>query len=145
LVRWPAVVQPGSIEDAMALNIDFAPTLLELAGVPVPLTMQGRSLKPLMLGETPDQWRTSMYYRYYEYDPKFPWSDVQPHLGIRTETHKLIWYHTFDAWELYDLTDDNGEMHNLYYDPAYADVADQLSNELKNLQKQVGDLSPLKK
>jgi len=68
LVRWPAAVAAGSQSDAMALNVDFAETFLEVAGLPIPADMQGRSLLPLLQGQRPADWRTSMYYRYY-HDP----------------------------------------------------------------------------
>ena len=68
IIRWPGVIKPGSVQDAMAINPDFAPTFLDAAGLPVPADMQGRSLLPVLRGRTPADWRTSMYYRYY-HDP----------------------------------------------------------------------------
>jgi arylsulfatase A-like enzyme len=100
LVRWPAGIRAGTRSDAMGLNIDFAPTLLELAGLPKPAEMQGRSLLPVLRGQTPRDWRTSMYYRYY-HDPGD--HNTRVHYGVRTRTHKLIYFWKKDQWELFDL------------------------------------------
>ena len=91
LVRWPAAVRPGSREEALVLNVDFAPTFLEAAGVAVPASMQGRSLLPILRGEVPRDWRTAIYYRYY-HDPGH--HNTRAHYGVRTATHKLISYWT---------------------------------------------------
>ena len=68
LVRWPAAIKPGTRADAIGLNVDFAPTFLDAAGLPANAEMQGTSLLPVLRGRTPKDWRTSMYYRYY-HDP----------------------------------------------------------------------------
>ncbi|MEX2271022.1 MAG: sulfatase-like hydrolase/transferase [Vicinamibacterales bacterium] len=96
LVRWPAGIKPGTRSDAIALNIDFAPTFLEVAGLPKSTEMQGRSLLPVLRGRTPADWRTSMYYRYY-HDPGD--HNTRAHYGIRTRTHKLIHFWKKDEWE----------------------------------------------
>jgi arylsulfatase A-like enzyme len=136
LVRWPGVVKPGSAEMAMALNVDFSPTFLEMAGVTVPADMQGRSLAPLLRGEKPADWRTSMYYRYY-HDPGD--HNTRAHYGVRTETHKLIYFWKKNQWELYDLKKDPMELHNVYNDPAYADTVVTLKTELYRLKKELRD------
>jgi arylsulfatase A-like enzyme len=136
LVRWPGVTQPGSVQDALAINPDFAPTFLEAAGVRMPQDMQGRSLVPLMKGEHPADWRTSFYYRYY-HDPGD--HNTRAHYGVRTETHKLIYFWKKDQWELYDLRKDPGEMHNLYNDPAQQSVVALLKTELYRLKKELKD------
>ena len=100
LVRWPARIKPGTRSDAIALNIDFAPTFLDAAGLPRPADMQGRSLLPVLRGRTPADWRTSMYYRYY-HDPGD--HNTRAHYGVRTRTHKLIYFWKKDQWELFDL------------------------------------------
>ena len=100
LVRWPAAIKPGTRVRAMALNVDFAPTFLEAAGAPVPAEMQGRSLLPVLKGRTPADWRTSMYYRYY-HDPGD--HNTRAHYGVRTTTHKLIYFWKKDQWELFRL------------------------------------------
>ena len=136
LVRWPGVTKPGSTQAAMGINVDFAPTFMELAGLPVPADMQGRSLVPLLKSERPADWRTSWYYRYY-HDPGD--HNTRAHYGVRTETHKLIYFWTKDQWEMYDLVKDPGEMHNLYQDPAQADTVAKLKAELYRLKRELKD------
>ena len=89
----------------MAINPDFAPTFLDIAGLPVPADMQGRSLVPLLKGERPADWRTSWYYRYY-HDPGD--HNTRAHYGVRTDTHKLIYFWKKDQWEMYDLVEGPG-------------------------------------
>ncbi len=129
LVRWPGVVKPGSTSDAMVLNVDFAPTLLDAAGVTVPDDMQGRSALPILRGESPRDWRTSMYYRYYHYPQDHR---VQPHYGVRTDRYKLIYFHKIQQWELFDLKDDPHELRNVYADPARAGTVQSLKAELRS-------------
>ena len=136
LVRWPGVIRPGTTQDAMAINADFAPTFMEMAGLPVPGDMQGRSLVPLLKGERPADWRTSWYYRYY-HDPGD--HNTRAHYGVRTETHKLIYFWKKDQWEMYDLTVDPEELNNIYNDPAQAGTVAKLKNELYRLKKELQD------
>jgi arylsulfatase A-like enzyme len=136
LVRWPAAVKPGSSQDAIALNVDFAPTFLELAGVEVPAEIQGRSLVPLLKGQRPQGWRTSMYYRYY-HDPGH--HDTRAHYGVRTATHKLIHYWKKGQWECYDLSSDTRELRNIYDDPAAAGTVAALKKELQRLKTELED------
>jgi arylsulfatase A-like enzyme len=136
LVRWPGKAPPGSVQSAMILNLDFAPTLLEAAGLRSPPQVQGRSFLPILGGSVPPDWRTSFYYRYYHYPQDHR---VQPHYGIRTTRHKLIYFNKIDAWECYDLEKDPREMRNLYADPASADVVARLKDELARLKKESGD------
>ena len=120
----------------MGLNVDFAPTFLDAAGLPVPNEMQGRSLLPLVRGRTPPDWRTSMYYRYY-HDPGD--HNTRAHYGVRTRTHKLIYFWKKDQWELFDLVNDPLEMHNLYGEPGQEQVTATLRAELLRLKSLVGD------
>jgi arylsulfatase A-like enzyme len=136
LVRWPAKVKAGSVSDGMILNVDFAPTLLDAAGEKVPADMQGRSFLPLLRGEKPKDWRTSMYYRYYHYPQDHK---VQPHYGVRTEQYKLIYFNKIDQWELYDLKKDPHELKNLYADPARAETVKKLKEEMYRLKKELKD------
>jgi len=136
LVRWPGVIKPGSTQSAQALNVDFAPTFMDIAGLPVPADMQGRSLVPLMKGTRPADWRTSWYYRYY-HDPGD--HNTRSHYGVRTETHKLIYFWKKDQWECYDLIKDPLELHNIYSDPASAELVANLKKELYRLKKEVKD------
>jgi arylsulfatase A-like enzyme len=136
LVRWPAAVEAGATSDALALNVDFAPTFLDAAGLEVPAEMQGRSLLPIFRGAAPADWRTSMYYRYY-HDPGH--HDTRAHYGVRTRTHKLIHFWTKDQWELFDLVNDPHELHNLYGQPGQKEITAELKAELARLKKAVGD------
>ncbi|MCX6952709.1 MAG: DUF4976 domain-containing protein, partial [Verrucomicrobia bacterium] len=122
--------------DLFALNADFAPTFLELAGVKVPADMHGRSLVPILHGEKPADWRTSVYYRYY-HDPGH--HNTRAHYGVRTATHKLIHYWKKDAWELFDLVKDPTEQNNLINDPKQAATIAKLKAEIVRLQKELGD------
>jgi len=143
LIRYPGVTEPGSVNDDIVLNLDFAPTFLDIAGVPVPGDMQGRSLLPLLEGETPRDWRTSMYYHYYEYPGAH---SVKRHYGVRTRRYKLIhFYYDIDAWELYDLERDPDELNNVYDDPSYAGVVNELKSELEQLRRLYGDSDELAK
>ena len=135
LVRYPRRVAPGSVAESMVLNLDFAPTLLDLAGAPIPREMQGRSFVPVLRGKTPADWRRSMYYRFYESA-----YGVGPHHGIRTDRYKLIHFLYGDSgWELYDLKADPRELLNIYERPDSAAVVARLKTEMKRLQQQVGD------
>jgi arylsulfatase A-like enzyme len=136
LVRWPAGIKAGSRIDAMALNIDFAPTFLEVVGLPVSAEMQGRSLLPVLRGRTPADWRTSMYYRYY-HDPGD--HNTRAHYGVRTLTHKLIYFWKKDQWELFDLVNDPYELHNLYGEPGQEALTSSLKKELARLKREVRD------
>jgi len=136
LVRWPTVIEPGSSADAMALNVDFAPTFLDAAGLPVPPEMQGRSLLPILRGRKPLDWRRSMYYRYY-HDPGD--HNTRAHYGVRTTTHKLIHFWKKDQWELFDLAADPREMNNLYGQPGQQKLTADLKAELQRLKKEVRD------
>ena len=136
LVRWPAAIKAGSRSDAMALNVDFAPTFLDAAGVRVPAEMQGRSLLPVLRGKVPADWRSSMYYRYY-HDPGD--HNTRAHYGVRTATHKLIYFWKKDQWELFDLVTDPLELHNLYGEPGHEQLTQSLKAELQRLKAQVRD------
>jgi arylsulfatase A-like enzyme len=135
LARGPGI-KPGQVTDLFALNADFAPTFLALAGLPVPADMHGKSLVPLLRGEKPNDWRDSIYYRYY-HDPGH--HNTRAHYGVRTATHKLIHYWKKDAWELYDLFKDPTEQKNLIDDSAQAATLVALKAEIIRLQAQLGD------
>jgi arylsulfatase A-like enzyme len=136
IVRWPGVIKPGTVQNAIALNIDFAPTFLEMAEAPIPKDIQGQSLMSLLRGRKPFTWRRSFYYRYY-HDPGN--HNTRAHYGVRTETHKLIYFWKKNQWECYDLLRDPFELNNRYNDPAYAPIVQQLKRELYRLKKQVED------
>ena len=107
-----------------------------MAGASIPNDIQGKSLVPLMKGETPDDWRGSIYYHYYEY----PSVHIVPrHNGIRRDRYKLMHFYQFDEWEFYDLQNDPEELNNLYGNPEYSKVINSLKKQLVNLQKKYGD------
>jgi arylsulfatase A-like enzyme len=133
LVRWPGVTKPGSTCGALVSNLDFAETFLSMAGLPVPDGMQGRSLAPLLHGDVPTDWRTSLYYHYYEYPSVHM---VQKHEGVRTARYKLIHFYELGEWELYDLKTDPHEMHNIYADARNANLVKDLKAELARLRVQ---------
>lgn len=149
LVRYPREIQAAGVSEQITLNVDFAPTLLDYAGVPIPDDMQGRSLRTSLKGETPDDWRTSMYYRYWMHLAHF---NIPAHYGVRTGCYKLIYYYgealgaagaidraTPPEWELFDLEADPHEMHNVYTDPAYAGIVVELQQELQRLREELED------
>jgi arylsulfatase A-like enzyme len=136
LVRWPAVVRAGSQAEAMALNVDFAPTFLEAAGVAIPESMQGRSLLPIFRGSVPPDWRAAIYYRYY-HDPGH--HNTRAHYGVRTATHKLIHYWKKDQWELFDLRSDPVELRNLYGQPGQEAITAELKATLARLRSELKD------
>lgn len=137
LVRWPEVVSAGAINADLVSNLDFAPTFLGIAGVDTPGDMQGRSLMPLLQGEPPSNWRQSVYYHYYEYPAVHM---TKRHNGVRTKRYKLIhFYYDIDAWELYDLYEDPRELNNVYADPGYTEIGEELKAEMKRLQELYGD------
>lgn len=143
LIRYPQAIPAGSASEALTLNIDFSATFLDYAGVSIPPHFQGASLRPILedTGHTPQEWRDSIYYHYYEYPS---WHSVKRHYGIRTERHKLIhFYNDIDEWELYDLLLDPHEMRNLANDSAYTEVLSELRTRLRHLQERLHDTEGL--
>ncbi len=137
LVRYPGHIKPGSVSDDICVNIDFAPTFLDYANQPAVKDMDGASMRGVLEGKAPDDWRTSMYYHYYEYPAVHA---VKRHFGVRNKRYKLIhFYYDIDAWELFDLEKDPNEMKSVYGDPAYAKVQAEMLTELERLQAQYGD------
>ena len=140
LVRLPGGKR-GDI-DAFVQNIDYGPTILDLAGVDVPEDMHGVSFLPLLRGEEVDDWRASLYYHFYEYPAEHA---VKRHYGVRTDRYKLIhFYNDIDTWELYDLQTDPSEMRNLYGRTGYEQVTKELQAELVRLQTQYRDTLALR-
>jgi arylsulfatase A-like enzyme len=131
IVRWPEVIRPGTEDDHLVQNLDFAPTFLQIAGLAKPDDMQGHSLIPLLRGEDPPGWRSSVYYHYYEYPAVHM---VHRHCGVRTDRYKLIHFYNLHEWELYDLERDPNELQNLVAHPAYSDVVTGLKEELERLR-----------
>ncbi len=153
LVRFPREVTAGTSSAAIVLNVDFAQTFLDLAGVTPTRPMQGRSLRPILRGEAPADWRTSMYYRYWMHADSS--HRVWAHRGVRTDRHKLIHYYSEplnqpgawdephpEEWELFDLVADPFELRSLHDDPTHAGVLADLRAELDRLSDEVGDVAP---
>jgi arylsulfatase A-like enzyme len=150
IVRYPRTVPAGRTSDAIINNVDFAPTLLDFAGVAVPETMQGRSFRAIVEGRpAPAGWPTATYYRYWMH---MAHHDNPAHYGIRTLDHKLIFFYglpldaagavaapTEPHWELYDLRQDPGEMNNVYSKDEYATIRRTLQAELLRLKDRIGD------
>ncbi|EEF61033.1 sulfatase family protein [Pedosphaera parvula] len=136
IVRYPNHIKPATVNKDMILNVDFAPTFLQCAGLEVPKEIQGRSILPLLQGKAPKDWRTSMYYRYYHYPADHR---VQPHYGVRSERYKLIYFNKINEWEFYDLKRDPHELKNVYADPAYAKEVQRAKAEMERLRKELND------
>jgi len=141
IVRWPGHVKPGSTDEHLVQNLDFAPTLLDLAGVEIPDRMQGRSLVPLLKGTDPSAWRDAVYYHYYEGRNMNNYG-VPRHYGLRTDRYTLARYYTAGAWELFDLKTDPEQLDNVYDDPAYREVRKRLKKKLDRLREKFRDQNP---
>ena len=137
MMRYPAEIPSGQVAEQMVMNLDFAPTLLDFAGVPIPTDIQGESFRSMVTGSPPSNWRTSIYYHYYEYP--YGWHNVKKHFGVRNERYKLINFYNDAYWELFDLQEDPHELNNVYDNPDYANVVDQMKEELTRLRAFYGD------
>lgn len=136
IVKWPGQTKPGAINEDLVQNLDYAETFLEIAGVDIPEDMQGSSLVSLLKGATPDDWRESIYYHYFEYPSVHM---VAKHNGVRTDRYKLIHFYQFNEWEFYDLEKDPEESTNQYDNPQYSAAIDELKQELEDLRKHYRD------
>jgi len=150
IARLPGLTPAGTVCKDMACNVDFAQTFLDLAGLPQPNYMQGRSLKPLLAGQSPDDWTDVAYHRYWMNQDDI--HNAFAHYGIRTHNHKLIYWYNEDfdeeganpgthepEWELFDLQADPQEMHNVVGDSAYADVFKEMKDKLEKEMQRIGD------
>jgi arylsulfatase A-like enzyme len=138
IARWPGGTAPGTVNEDIVSNLDFAETFLDIAGVKVPKDMQGASLVPLLKGETPEDWRTAFYYHYYEgdADPEVVTAhNVPRHYGVVTDRFKLVNYYELGEWELFDRESDPEEMRSQYANPEYEAVREELEGELKRLRE----------
>ena len=139
LVRLPGG-KKGDVAE-LVQNIDYGPTILDLAGIEKPEEMHGESFLPLLKGEKVPEWRNSLYYHFYEYPAEHA---VCRHFGVRTERYKLIhYYNDIDSWELFDLQEDPTEMNNIYGKPGTEEITKELMAELKRLQEYYDD--PIRK
>ncbi len=136
VARWPGVITPGSLDDHLVQNLEFAQTFLDIAHATTPAEMQGKSLLPLMQGKNPVDWRSSVYYHYYEFPQPHR---VPSHYGIRTDQHKLIWYDSIGDWELFDLKNDPQELRSIHADPNSAELFKNLRSQLLKARKTAQD------
>ncbi len=138
VMQYPGHIAPGTRVEAPVQNVDYAPTFLNFAGLPVRDTIQGRSLREVVDdGEAPADWREDIYYHYYEY-PGF--HSVRAHYGVRTDRYKLMrFYGDINAWEFYDLATDPKEMHNRIGDTSMQGVIAELKHKLVELRAQYRD------
>ncbi|MBT32349.1 MAG: sulfatase [Thalassobius sp.] len=137
LIRWPGVVEAKTVNNDLVSNLDFGETFLDIAGAEIPAEMQGKSMLPILKGEKPNDWRKAHYYHYYEHPSEH---NVMRHYGITTDKYKLIhFYYDIDHWELFDLEKDPDEMQNVYNDPDYAEIQEQLHKQLEELRAEYKD------
>ncbi len=136
MVRWPGVTKPGARSSALVSVLDFPETFLDAAGQPIPEDMQGLSLRPVLAGETPANWRSSFYYHYYEYPGAH---SVRKHYGVVTDRYKLFHFYEPDTnyWTLIDRQTDPQELKNVYGETAYADAQQDLHKELARLRTEL--------
>lgn len=126
IIRYPKKIKPGLVSSDFVMNLDFAPTFLDYAGIEIPGEMQGESMRPVL--ENPDKapWRETVYYHYYEYPA---WHDVHKHDGVRSKDYKLIHFYDIGVWELFDLNRDPHELNNVYGEPAYREIQERMLAE----------------
>ncbi len=136
IVSWPGVIKPGTRFTQMVQNIDYAETFADITGAHIPEGLHGRSLLPILKGQTPKDWRHSVYYHYYDPDHGVP-----KHYGIRTERYTLVHFYITDEWELFDLKKDPKQMRSVYSDPSYAKTVLDLKAELLALKTYYKDTS----
>lgn len=141
VIRYPGVIKPHTHINQIVSNIDWAPTLLNLTGTPIPAYVQGESFLPLLKGEKAP-WRKEAYYHYYEFPQPH---HVSPHFGIRTEKYTLArFYGPKDFWELYDIKKDPHNLHNLYGQKGYEAITADLKTKLTKQIQQYKDDEALK-
>lgn len=150
IISAPGKTRPGSVNESMVINIDHAPTLLELAGIKSKEAFDGKSYVSLLEGKTPKDWRQSMYYRYWMHlDGSH---NIPAHYGVRTDRYTLIHYYGKalgmkgakdqdhePEWELFDREKDPKMMRNVYAAPEYQATVRELKAELQRLRKELGD------
>ncbi|MSU64954.1 MAG: DUF4976 domain-containing protein [Opitutus sp.] len=141
IIRWPGVVKSGTRFNEFIQNIDYAETLVDIAGGEMPAGLHGHSLVPVLRGQTPPDWRQSVYYHYYETATH----NVAKHYGVRANRYTLACFYQTDEWELYDLQQDPQQLHSVYADPAYAKTVVELKAELARLHEQFKDSDDLEK
>lgn len=152
LVRFPKEIKAGSVNTDMVSNVDFAPTWLDIAGLTIPNFVQGRSIRPLTQGNTPEDWTDIAYHRYWMNNDDI--HEARAHYGIRSHEYKLVyWYndplgeegaredHLPPEWELFDLKKDPLELFNCHADPPYAEVVQDMTARLDAEMLRIGDVA----
>ena len=138
IISWPGVTKK-SVTNSMVQNLDFAETILDMAGLPIPKDMQGKSIVPVLKGKLKGNLHDALYYHFYENQEH----KVAKHIGVRTDRYKLIYFYENNEWELYDLQNDKNEMNNVYGKPAYKKVQEVMLKKLKELKEQYKDPEPV--
>jgi N-acetylglucosamine-6-sulfatase len=134
IISYPKLISKNTVIDEQCLNIDLAPTILELAGINKPKYMQGESMVKLMSGKKDKSWRKSIFFEYYV-DDAWPYAGPDQ-VAVRTNQYKLVDnFLKDDIDELYDLVNDPGEMKNLINNAKYDDIENDLRKESERLQK----------
>lgn len=136
IASCPSLIKPGTVNDDIVTNIDFAPTFLDVAEAQKPAQMQGTSFLRNLEGDTPANWRSDCYLRYYVEGGEHA---TGAWYGIRTKTDKLSYYYKRDEWEYFDMVRDPEELHNEYSNPEYADRIAALKKRLYELKAELGD------
>lgn len=147
VIRYPKEIPAGKRLKDLILNVDFASTLADYAGIKPPEGAQGRSFRSNLTGKTPKDWRKDIYYRYWTQEKIRP-----AHIGVRNDRYKLMFlygdklnmtgsenYISQPSWEFYDLKEDPHEDHNAYNDAKYAAIIRQMKNEMMRLRQETGD------
>lgn len=147
VIRYPKEIKGNTWNEDMILNLDFPSLFLDYGGIDHEYFNVGKSFRSNLAGNTPENWRKSMYYRYWLHQTNRP-----AHFGLRNDRYKLIFFYgqhlnlpgthkqnTQPAWEFYDLQSDPKENHNAYEDLKYADIIAALKLELIESRKRLGD------
>lgn len=151
LIRYPREIKAGSICEDIICNVDFAPTFLSFAGLTAPTYMQGVDFRPLLQGNTPNDWQQVAYHRYWMHNDMI--HEAYAHYGCRDQRYKLIYWYNEDfglegarpggredkEWELFDCQEDPLELFNVYNDPKYAEVVKTMTIKLEQKMVEIGD------
>src|SRR5688572_29626218 len=135
IVKWPGVTNKKVVTNSMVQNLDFAETILDMAGLPIPADMQGKSFVPVLKGKQKGNVHDALYYHFYENQEH----KVAKHVGVRTDRYKMIFFYERNEWELYDLKKDQSEMNNVYNDPSYRKVREMMTKKLIELKEKYKD------
>jgi len=138
IVKWPGVTNKKTISNSMVQNLDFAETILDMAGLPIPKDMQGKSFAPVLKGKQKGDVHDALYYHFYENQEH----KVAKHIGVRTDRYKLIYFYEKKEWELYDLQKDKSEMHNVYNDASYSKIREMMTKKLQKMKEEYKDTEP---